>query len=270
VEVSAAPAAVASGDGVVFDRIVKSFGSARELNPALGELSLEVPRGQFCTVIGPSGSGKSTLLRIAAGLLDPDSGTVSIFGSSVADARRAKRIGLVPQSPALLPWRSVLENVRLPQEVNRAAGTAAGTDPEALLAAVGLGAVRDRRPNQLSGGMQQRVAIARAFAHDHALLLMDEPFSALDELNRERIRQQLLELWSMQQKTVLFVTHSVSEAVILSDTIVVLTSRPGTVCAVVAVDLPRPRDEAVAFSDEYRTIEKAVRAALRSGWRSDG
>jgi NitT/TauT family transport system ATP-binding protein len=151
--------------------------------------------------------------------------------------------------------------------VNRKATAAARRDPTDLLRSVGLGDVLDRRPDQLSGGMQQRVAIARAFVLNPSLLLMDEPFSALDELTREALRQQLLSLWAHDQKTVMFVTHSVQEAVILSDVIVVMTARPGTIRAVISVPLPRPRDEEVEFSDEFREIERVVRTELQAGWR---
>jgi NitT/TauT family transport system ATP-binding protein len=255
--------------GVVFDRVHKAFGARHSPTVALAEIDLVVPFGQFVTLIGPSGCGKSTLLRIASGLIRADAGEVSIFGESVDAAKQNKHIGFVPQSPALLPWRSVLDNVRLPLQVNRKA-TVAARDPVALLESVGLGDVLDRRPEQLSGGMQQRVAIARAFAFSPSLLLMDEPFAALDELTREVLREQLLNLWSEESKTVIFVTHSVQEAVILSDQIVVMSSRPGTIQAVLPVDLPRPRDESVEFSDAFRTIEQTVRNELRQGWRRVG
>ena len=253
--------------GVIFDGVGKSFGRGAERTDAVGAISLSIPRGQFLTVIGPSGCGKSTLLRMASGLVDADEGSISIFGESVQAAKRNKHIGFVPQSPALLPWRSVLDNVRLPLEVNRAAPVAMRRDPTELLDSVGLGDVVDRRPDQLSGGMQQRVAIARAFVINPSLLLLDEPFSALDELTREALRQQLLALWAHDQKTVMFVTHSVQEAVILSDVIVVMTARPGRIRAVIDVPLPRPRDEEVEFSDEFREIERAVRTELQAGWR---
>jgi NitT/TauT family transport system ATP-binding protein len=252
--------------GVIFDRVGKSFGERTDRTVALDGVTLSVPRGHFVTLIGPSGCGKSTLLRIASGLVDADSGTVAIFGESVAQAKRHKRIGFVPQSPALLPWRSVLENVTLPLEVNRRDHGAGRRDPVALLQAVGLGDVLDRRPDQLSGGMQQRVAIARAFVHDPSLLVMDEPFSALDELTREVVRRQLLDLWAEDQKTVLFVTHSVQEAVLLSDVVVVMSTRPGRVRALVPVALPRPRDESVEFGEAFGEIEREVRSELRAGW----
>ena len=189
-----------------------------------------VPRGRFVTLIGPSGCGKTTLLRIIAGLVQPDKGEVSLFGEKLEHARRAKHIGFVPQALALLPWRTVLDNVRLPLQLNRAAGNGASKaarDPAEVLRALGLGDVLDRRPAELSGGMRQRVAIARAFVHEPAVLLMDEPFAALDELTSEVLRRELLQLWQATETTVLFVSHSVSEAVLLSDEVVVMTHAPG-------------------------------------------
>jgi NitT/TauT family transport system ATP-binding protein len=249
--------------------VTKSFGSGRQVTTALEGITMSVERGRFVTLIGPSGCGKTTLLRVVAGLTEADAGEVSIFGESVGAARANKHIGFVPQSPALLPWRTVLDNVRLPLQVNRRAGErhpGAVRDPEAILESFGLGGVLDKRPAQLSGGMQQRVAIARAFAFDPALLLMDEPFSALDELTREVLRHELLDLWGAHRKTVLFVTHSVAEAVVLSDAIVVMSAQPGRILSVVEVDLPRPRGELVELTDGFRELERRVRLALRGGW----
>ncbi|HTW98988.1 MAG TPA: ABC transporter ATP-binding protein, partial [Acidimicrobiales bacterium] len=194
----------------------------------------------------------------------------SIFGESVERACEQKHIGFVSQSPALLPWRTVLENVRLPLEVNRRAGEdrqAEHADPRAILAAFGLSAVLDKRPHQLSGGMQQRVAIARAFAFRPAVLLMDEPFSSLDELTREVLRDELLDLWEQSGTTIVFVTHSIPEAVLLSDQVVVMAALPGRIGDVIDVDLPRPRGDLVELSGEFREVERHVRLELRRGWR---
>ena len=256
--------------GVVFDGVTKRFGDRDGATIAVEDVSFTARRGAFVTLLGPSGSGKSTLLRIAAGLLGADRGAVSIFGESVDEATRAKEVGFVPKAPALLPWRTVLENVHLPLEVNRRAAVTPGRTPEEILAAVGLGDVMDRRPDELSGGMRQRVAIARAFALEPCLLLMDEPFSALDELTRETLRAELLELWSTTAATVLFVTHSVAEAVLLSDEVVVLTSQPGRVKAVVPVPLARPRSADDEFTQEFAAVARQVREALRSGWVDPG
>jgi NitT/TauT family transport system ATP-binding protein len=264
-----------SSDGLVVSGVGKTFRSRDGATSALADVSFTVPRGRFFTIIGPSGSGKSTLLRIVAGLLEADQGDVVIFGESGRNASANKQVGFVPQSPALLPWRTVLENVRLPLQVNRKASErrdAPSRSPEEILSTMGLGDVLDKRPAQLSGGMQQRVAIARAFAFDPAILLMDEPFSSLDELTRELLRHQLLDLWESDHKTVLFVTHSVTEAVVLSDMIVVMSAQPGRVQALVPVSLPRPRGELVELTDEFHAIERQVRLELRSAWgeRSDG
>jgi NitT/TauT family transport system ATP-binding protein len=252
--------------------VSKSFPAREGRSKALSGVSLDVRRGQFVTLIGPSGCGKSTLLRIVAGLVEADIGTVSVFGEPPSRATEAKHIGFVPQSPALLPWRTVLDNVRVPFQVNKKADGARGRrirDPVELLDSFGLGGVLHCRPAQLSGGMQQRVAIARAFVFDPSVLLMDEPFSALDELTRERQRHELLRVWQSDRKTVLFVTHSVPEAVALSDAVVVMSAQPGTVRAVVPVGLPRPRGELVEATDAFHEVERHVRSELREAWNDD-
>jgi NitT/TauT family transport system ATP-binding protein len=254
---------------LLIDRIAKAFGQGEQRLPALEDVSLSVRRGQFVSVIGPSGCGKTTLLRIVAGLLDVDAGSVSVFGESVSRAVEAKHVGFVPQSPALLPWRTVLDNVRLPLEVNRKADHADGStkvDPVALLQSFGLGHVLNRRPAELSGGMQQRVAVARAFVFDPPILLMDEPFAAVDELTRESLRYELLSVWQANQKTVLFVTHSIAEAIALADTVVIMSPRPGRIHKVVRVDLPRPRGDLIETTEEFHELDRQVRLEIRSGW----
>ena len=257
-------------DALVIDHVSKGFGDGDRRVVALDEFSLSVGRGEFVTVIGPSGCGKTTLLRIVGGLLGVDRGTVSIFGESVARAVESKRIGFVPQSPALLPWRTVLDNVRLPLEVNKRAGAVtqrANVDPVAVLESLGLGSVLERRPAQLSGGMQQRVAIARAFVFDPPILLMDEPFAAVDELTRESLRHELLSIWQANKKTVLFVTHSIAEAIALSDAVVVMSPPPGRIQRIIPVDLPRPRGDLIETTDAFHELERQVRLEIRSGWR---
>ena len=236
---------------------------------ALGPVDLHVGAGSFVSVIGPSGCGKSTLLRIVAGLTAPDTGRVEVLGASPDQASADKVIGLVPQSPALLPWRTVLDNVRLPLQINRGGAGAtperagAVLEPAQVLADLGLGDVLTLRPAQLSGGMQQRVAIARAFVFGPPVLLMDEPFSALDELTREALRLQLQQLWQAHRKTVLFVTHSVAEAVTLSDRVVVMSRGPGRITDDIPVTLARPRADGVELTGEFRDTEARVRTALR-------
>ena len=255
---------------LVIDGVYKGYGSNAARVSVIENFSLLAPRGQFVTLIGPSGCGKTTLLRIVAGLLEVDRGTVSIFGESVQRASAAKHIGLVPQSPALLPWRTVLDNVRLPLQVNKkpdSDGSRSHADPIAVLESFGLGHVVNRRPAQLSGGMQHRVAIARAFVFDPPILLMDEPLAAVDELTRELLRHELLSIWQANKKTVLFVTHSISEAITLSDVVVIMSANPGTIQSVIPIPLPRPRDDLVETTREFHEVERQIRLELRGSWR---
>jgi NitT/TauT family transport system ATP-binding protein len=230
---------------------------------AVAGVDLVVEPGRFVTLFGPSGCGKSTLLRLAAGLVAPDAGEVRVHGDTAARACAAKEIGFVPQAPALLPWRTVLDNVRLPWQVNRRA-PASDVDPKDLLDQVGLADAADLLPAALSGGMAQRVAIARAFAAGPGVLLMDEPFAALDELTRETLRHVLLDIWEGDRTTVLFVTHSPAEAVYLSDEVVVLSPRPGRVRQIIPVDLGRPRAPGVERTPAFLAVEERVRVALRA------
>jgi NitT/TauT family transport system ATP-binding protein len=258
----------AEGDRLVIHGVSKAFGQGKDRVVVLEDANLSIDRGQFVTVIGPSGCGKTTLLRIVAGLLTVDSGEVSIFGEGVARAIEAKHIGFVPQSPALLPWRSVLDNVRLPLQLNKRAngGDRATIDPVDILKAFGLGHVLKRRPAELSGGMQQRVAIARAFVFDPPILLMDEPFAAVDELTRESLRYELLSIWQSNMKTVVFVTHSIPEAIALSDVVVIMSPNPGRIQKVVPVPLPRPRGDLLETTADFHELEREVRLAIRTGW----
>ncbi|WGW13252.1 ABC transporter ATP-binding protein [Saxibacter everestensis] len=251
--------------GVRIHGIWKSYGTGDTRSVVLEGIDLAIQRGEFVSVIGPSGCGKSTLLKVIAGLTDANGGDVTIDGSSVRSAAKNKMIGLVPQSPALLPWRTVLDNVRLPMKVNRRANGGRNLrSPEDILHSFGLGQAIDKYPAQLSGGMQQRVAIARAFVFDPSVLLMDEPFSALDEMNRDQQRLGLLDFWQSNRKTVLFVTHSVPEAIMLSDRIVVMAAHPGRIASIIDVNLPRPRDADVYATDEFRDLEGEVRSTLRA------
>jgi NitT/TauT family transport system ATP-binding protein len=242
---------------------------------ALSGIDLVIGRGEFVSVIGPSGCGKSTLLRLTAGLQRPSSGRLLIDGEDPRAAQHRKQVGVVFQDASLLPWRSIIDNVRLPLEVNRrladwqtgklAARTAGGADR--LVELVGLDAFRDYYPHQLSGGMQQRVALARSLVTAPSLLLMDEPFGALDEITRSAMRYELLRVWRSEAAqhgcTVLFVTHSIAEAVLLSDRVVVLTPQPGHVAAVLDIDLPRPRDEDIELSEPFVEYTRRLRAVLR-------
>ncbi|PWJ53624.1 NitT/TauT family transport system ATP-binding protein [Quadrisphaera granulorum] len=266
--------------GVRLHGVRKTYGDG---TVALDDVSLSVPPGRFVSLIGPSGCGKSTLLRLVAGLEAQDHGQVSVHGVSPEDACAAKLIGLVPQTPALLPWLDVLRNVTLPRRMNRRAAARraeiAGVEARAvlqepdmlsLLARAGLAEAVHRLPSQLSGGMQQRVAIVRAFGLRPDVLLMDEPFSALDEFTREALQEQLLDLWDELQTTVLFVTHSIQEAVRLSDTVVVMAPDPGRVVDVIDIDLPRPRGQQLLEQGRFHAYEDRVRNALRGAWRVPG
>ena len=228
---------------------------------AVEKANLKVNDGEFCVIVGPSGCGKSTLLKVLAGLVAASSGQTRIGGQTV-DAPRDD-IGFVFQSATLLPWMTILENVLLPLKVqnrpNRAGWRTHGME---LLKIVGLEDFASRYPSELSGGMQQRVGMARALAHDPSLLLMDEPFGALDALTRESMNAELQRIWMLRPKTVLFVTHSISEAVFLADRIIVMSARPGRVIADIAVDLPRPRNVATLDSQRFTEYSRQVRAHL--------
>jgi NitT/TauT family transport system ATP-binding protein len=227
---------------------------------ALDGIDLRVGAGEFVSVLGPSGCGKSTLLRLVAGLLTPDAGEIVVGGDAPAAARREKRFAFVPQSPALLPWETVDQNARLLTRVGRRG--ADGADASALLDEVGLGGFRDAYPYELSGGMQQRVALVRAFALGAPILLMDEPFAALDEITRAQMRYLLLRLWEHHRSTVLFVTHSVAEAVMLSDRVVVMSGRPGRVAHIETIPLIRPRHEEQEETPEFFALSTTLRRAL--------
>jgi NitT/TauT family transport system ATP-binding protein len=260
----------------------KVYGDGAAATVALDGVDLSIGPGRFVSLIGPSGCGKSTLLRLVAGLEPVDHGTVRVHGVTPDRACAAKLIGFVPQTPALLPWLSVLRNVTLPQRINRGAARArerieglasrasAGGPPDAraLLRRAGLSDVLDKLPAQLSGGMQQRTAIVRAFGLRPDVLLMDEPFSALDEFTRESLQDQLLGSWGEESATVLFVTHNISEAVRLSDTVVVMAPHPGRIVEAIDIGLPRPRGQQVFAERSFHSYEDLVREKLRGAWRS--
>ncbi len=242
------------------------FSDGRRPLTALAGVSLDVPWGQFTSIIGPSGCGKSTLLRLVGGLLRPSRGQVLIDGQPPQAAQRAREIGFVFQDPALLPWRSVLSNIRLPLEIDSLERSRPLPPPEELLELVGLADFRDYHPHQLSGGMQQRVAIARALAFNPSLLLMDEPFGALDEITRSSMRYELLRIWESGptgRKTVAFVTHSITEAIALSDRVIVLSGRPGAVRADIDIELPRPRGQEMERSQPFLDYADHLRSLLK-------
>jgi NitT/TauT family transport system ATP-binding protein len=206
---------------------------------AVRDVSFDVRAGEFVSLVGPSGCGKSTILHIAAGLIDYDSGSIDVGGQPAKAGRR--EVGIMLQKPVLLPWRSVLDNVRLPAEMYGIGKAASRDRAGELLNMVGLEGFEDKHPWELSGGMQQRASLARTLLPDPAILLMDEPFAALDEFTRERLNGELARLHERLGRSVVYVTHNIQEAVFLSDRIVVLKTRPGEVLEILEVDLPRPR-----------------------------
>ncbi len=246
--------------------LTKVFDRSGERLVALDQLDLRVAAGEFVSLIGPSGCGKSTLLRAVCGLLPVDSGSISIGDETPTEAKQRKHFAFVPQSPALLDWKNVRDNVRLLQEVN-ADRTVSTADVDYLIERVGLTAAASAMPRELSGGMQQRVSLARAFALRAPVLIMDEPFSALDEITRAEMRFLLLELWRETQATVLFVTHHIDEAIVLSDRVVVLAGQPGTVMADERIDLGRPRLEGIEDDPRFHLHAASIRAALHAGRR---
>jgi len=232
---------------------------------ALADVTLDIADGEFVTIVGPSGCGKTTLLRVLSGLLSASSGTVELLGRRVSCPSR--KIGMVFQDPVLLPWRTVLENVMLPVVVLRLDRRAYRRRALDLLALVGLSGFEDKYPHELSGGMRQRVALARALVYDPALLLMDEPFGALDAMTREAMNLELQRIWRESGKTVAFITHSIPEAVFLGDRVVVMSPRPGRIVDVVTVDLPRPRDLDLMGSDTFGIYTREIRQMLGpKGW----
>lgn len=218
----------------------------------LDGISCVIAPHEFVSVLGPSGSGKTTLLKIVAGLVAPSSGLVRVDGAEVTGPQR--RMGIVFQVPALMKWRTAIENVLLPAEILGLNPAASRSRAKELLDLVGLTGFMDKYPHELSGGMQQRVAIARALIHDPAILLLDEPFSALDTMTRNQLNIELLRIWSERRKTSLLITHSIPEAVFLSDRVVVLGPRPAKVLDIVSVDLPRPRAPEMRVSREFMAL----------------
>lgn len=231
---------------------------------ALADLDLDIYEGEFMSIIGPSGCGKTTLMRIVGGLLSPTRGTVQIGRNSPRAAMRLRSFGVVFQDPALLPWRTAAENVRLPIELlGGRTGDSKNREVRSLLETVGLAAYRDSYPYQLSGGMKQRVALARALAARPRILLMDEPFGSLDEITRTDMGYELLRIWQERPTTVLFVTHSIAEAVMLSDRVTVLCGRPGHIVDVVDVAMPRPRAQSMESSKSFMDHVALVRDLLK-------
>ena len=227
---------------------------------ALTDVNLEIESGSFVSLLGPSGCGKTTLLRIIADLITPTSGSVSVGGMRPTQARMARKLGMVFQSAVLYDWRSVLKNVEMPLEIMHLPKGERRDRAEHMLEMVGLKDFAHRYPYELSGGMQQRVSIARALAVNPGILLMDEPFSALDEFTREKLHDDLLGIWKENKMTIVFVTHNISESVYLSDKVVVMSPHPGRVSAVLDIDLTRPRCAQMRETEEYYDYIAEIRS----------
>jgi len=236
---------------------------------ALVGIDLEIRGGEFVSLIGPSGCGKSTLLRIVGDLTSPTAGKVTVNGKTAERARRDRDYGMVFQAPVLFDWRTVEDNVKLPLEILGQDAATRTKRAREMLELVELGDFLKHHPYQLSGGMQQRVAIARALAFQPSILLMDEPFGALDEMTRERMNGEVLRIWQQTGTTILFVTHSIPEAVFLSSRVAVMSARPGRITKVIDIDLPRPRNEDTRETRRYFELVTAVREALRGGGAPD-
>lgn len=239
------------------------FTSERGTVTALENVDLKLDEGSFLVLLGPSGCGKSTLLRVMADLITPSAGSVSVFGGTPEAARQRRDIGFVFQDSALLPWRTVLENVSLPLEVG-GGPRREGREPRELLNMVGLGGWENSYPQELSGGMRQRVSIARALVGEPKLLLMDEPFGALDEITRDRLNEELLRLWEATAMTVVFVTHSIYEATFLGQKVMLLTAHPGRVREMVELNLPEPRHAASKETPEFVGYASQLRKILET------
>lgn len=246
-----------------FDRITMRYTTqARRQIVALEELSAVVHRDEFVAMVGPSGCGKSTLLKIAARVIDGTEGEVRLEGQPLK--RPTSRIGMVFQQPILLPWRTVLDNVLFPIDMMGRSVRDSESVARSLLELVGLAGFDGAMPGELSGGMQQRVAICRALVYDPSVLLMDEPFAALDALTREELGMELLRIWNERRKTILFVTHSIPEAILLADRVFVMTARPGRIAANISIELPRPRHLDMVSTHEYARYAEEIRNLIAS------
>jgi NitT/TauT family transport system ATP-binding protein len=247
---------------ITLDNVTKTFQTHHATVRALDTIQLSIREKEFVCLIGPSGCGKSTILGLIAGLAKPTSGTLRIDGKSIDVARQGHQIGLVFQDPVLLPWRTVHENVSLPLEVLKFPRSERLERIKVVLELVGLSGFEQRFPHELSGGMRQRLGIARALSFDPQVLLMDEPFGALDTITRDKMSIELLRIWEQQQKTVVFVTHSISEAALLSDRVVVLTPRPGRISAIIDNPLARPRPLQMRDCSEFIALSRQLRQLL--------
>ncbi len=262
-------ATTAANPVIAIEKLGLTFQTADGPVFALSDVTLGIEEGEFVSFIGPSGCGKTTLLRVVADLEQPSAGAVLVNGLTPRAAREARQYGYVFQAPALYPWRTVERNVMLPLEIFGFSRTEQRERAARYLAMVKLTGFGRKFPWQLSGGMQQRASIARALCFEPKLLLMDEPFGALDEIVRDALNEQLLQLWAQTRKTVLFVTHSIQEAVFLSTRIVVMSPRPGRIIDVIPCDFPRERSLDIRETPEFLKVAQRVREGLRAGHSYD-
>jgi NitT/TauT family transport system ATP-binding protein len=242
--------------------VSKSFVTTDGVVHAIEGITLDIQPQEFVCLIGPSGCGKSTILNLVADLLKPEQGHMLVAGTAPEQARRNRQVGLVFQDPVLLPWRTVAENIAVPLEILGVSSEERRRRVRELIELVGLHGFEHRFPHELSGGMRQRVGIARALSFDPPILLMDEPFGALDAITRDKMSLELLKIWEQRQKTVLFVTHSITEAVFLSDRVVVMTPRPGRISTVIDNHTPRPRALAIRDDPAFLAITRQLRQLL--------
>lgn len=254
-----------SDEAISVSGLAKQFSLNGQVLPVLTDVNIRIGQGEFCSIIGPSGCGKSTLLRILADIVPPSAGSVAVLGDSPSAARRGRKLGFVFQEPALLPWRTALQNVELPLIVSGVGRNERTKRARAVLNLVGLGEFERARPAQLSGGMARRVAIARSLVLQPSLLLLDEPFAGLDEITRQRLNLELQRIWLEGRQTAVLVTHNVGEAVFLSDRVFVMTARPGRMAAEVSISLPRPRPLSLLQDERFYDYQRRLTEVLYSG-----
>ena len=241
----------------------KRFGDGQAQTVAVSGVNLRIAKSEFVTLVGPSGCGKSTLFNMIAGLLPPDDdGSLLFGGTPQRDGQLLGKVSFMPQRDLLFPWRTVLDNAILALEVEGVPRKEARDRARAMLPEFGLAGFADHHPHQLSGGMRQRVALMRTFLFERDLMLLDEPFGALDALTRTRMQHWLLELWARHRRTVLFITHDIDEAILLGDKVLVMTARPGTVKSETVIDLPRPRDPSIVLSPEFIGLKQRLLAEI--------
>jgi NitT/TauT family transport system ATP-binding protein len=248
---------------IEIENLFKIYSSRNGRVAALEDVNLDIERNEFIALVGPSGCGKSTLLKIIGALIRPSRGRLLYDGKPLLGPTRD--VGIVFQEPVLLPWRAALDNVLLPAEILGLDAEQSRARALELLKLVGLKGFESSYPRELSGGMQQRVALSRALIHDPSVLLMDEPFAALDAMTREELGFELLRIWDIHKKTIIFVTHHIGEAILLADRVVAMSPRPGRIAKILKIDLPRPRTLDMEFAPEFKAYSGAIRSVIYQG-----